>query len=625
MATSGQMTGNTVTIGGQTNNYYFINWQLAGQSIAGNYSTINWQAYVHYTSADAQLDNGYASLGGATRWSNSGRIYNFASNYTTRDQAVASGSFTIGHDTNGNCTLAVSGNIVIYSGNNSGGSGSWTLPTIPRYAAYLSNTPYAENITGVSFDVTVQSDVLCDNLATSLDGGAWVYWSGDFNGWKTVTLGGALTAGAVHTFKTSIRRKDSQLWTESTTKNVTTLAPATITGGSASLTDEGNPYITFTNPTGSTMDVWLEVNPSGTHYAERTGIPNTGTYTWTLTTTERNQLRATIPNSNTGTLRMGLYTNLGGTHTYTSVKDITLSIINANPIFTTISYEDIDGNVSDVTGNNQYIVQNESDLIVTILSANKAVAQKGATMIKYTFSVANVAAEQAYSTSTIDKDLEALSSSTNQTLTVSAVDSRGNITPVTATVLVLPYSPPVVNVSATRLNNFEADTTLVVGGTFSRLTVSSVDKNTIGATAVEYRYRQDGGTWGGWTAMTRTLGTGTFTTTNVSLTLVNSSVFDFEVRATDTLSATTQSVTVDRGVPIFMISDNLNSIGVGKMPTNSNTLEIADGMTTIGKFVTTDHGTEMTAEVVNVCYGTSATPPDALSTTEGTIYIQYTA
>lgn len=38
-----------------------------------------------------------------------------------------------------------------------------------------------------------------------------------------------------------------------------------------------------------------------------------------------------------------------------------------------------------------------------------------------------------------------------------------------------------------------------------------------------------------------------------------------------------------------------------------------------------DHGAATTDEVVNVCYGTSATPPTASSTTEGCLYIQYTA
>ena len=43
------------------------------------------------------------------------------------------------------------------------------------------------------------------------------------------------------------------------------------------------------------------------------------------------------------------------------------------------------------------------------------------------------------------------------------------------------------------------------------------------------------------------------------------------------------------------------------------------------KVVTGDHGTAATDEVVNVCYGTSTTPPAANTTTEGALYIQYTA
>jgi len=38
-----------------------------------------------------------------------------------------------------------------------------------------------------------------------------------------------------------------------------------------------------------------------------------------------------------------------------------------------------------------------------------------------------------------------------------------------------------------------------------------------------------------------------------------------------------------------------------------------------------DHGTASQDEVINVCYGTSATPPTASTTTEGALYIQYTA
>lgn len=49
------------------------------------------------------------------------------------------------------------------------------------------------------------------------------------------------------------------------------------------------------------------------------------------------------------------------------------------------------------------------------------------------------------------------------------------------------------------------------------------------------------------------------------------------------------------------------------------------GGTMTGQLDARDHGAAATDEVVNVCYGTSDTPPTASTTTEGTLYIQYAA
>lgn len=57
--------------------------------------------------------------------------------------------------------------------------------------------------------------------------------------------------------------------------------------------------------------------------------------------------------------------------------------------------------------------------------------------------------------------------------------------------------------------------------------------------------------------------------------------------------------------------------------TNDAQLPIAGGTLT-GAVVAADHGTASTAQIINVCYGTSATPPTASTTTEGTLYVQYT-
>ena len=78
------------------------------------------------------------------------------------------------------------------------------------------------------------------------------------------------------------------------------------------------------------MNVWLEPNPNGTHLCVRNGIPNTGSYTWELTTEERNQLRQACT-SNSCTVRYGIYTIIGGT-TYSSYVDKTMTRSNLSLI-----------------------------------------------------------------------------------------------------------------------------------------------------------------------------------------------------------------------------------------------------------------------------------------------------
>ena len=70
-------------------------------------------------------------------------------------------------------------------------------------------------------------------------------------------------------------------------------------------------------------------------------------------------------------------------------------------------------------------------------------------------------------------------------------------------------------------------------------------------------------------------------------------------------------------------SVNATDVSLGNVTNVAQVNKGGDTMT--GALIVPDHGTATTDQVVNVCYGTSATPPTATSTTIGALYIQYTA
>ena len=216
MAASGRMQGNSLTIGGQGNQYYFIDWQIASQSTTNNTSTINWQNYFHYQLADAQLDNGDATLGGALRWQNTGRVKNYAGTFTTRDHAITSGSFTVTHDANGNFTIGVSGGIDVYQTGRSSGSASWALTQITR----ITSLTYT-NITDVGFTINVTTSGTCDRLEFSTNNGStYTADIGDFTT-KSFTVTG-LASQTTFQVVTRVRNKADAQYVTSSATNVTT-------------------------------------------------------------------------------------------------------------------------------------------------------------------------------------------------------------------------------------------------------------------------------------------------------------------------------------------------------------------------------------------------------------------
>lgn len=124
---------------GYSGRYLTFSWSVASQNIANNQTTINWSL----KGAGGPTNNWFKSgnfqvvIDGAVVYSSATRInlYN--------GTLVASGSYTLTHDSAGNKSFSASAQAgIYYVAVNCSGSGSWALPQIPRQATATGGTDF---------------------------------------------------------------------------------------------------------------------------------------------------------------------------------------------------------------------------------------------------------------------------------------------------------------------------------------------------------------------------------------------------------------------------------------------------------------------------------------------------
>lgn len=120
---------------GYSSRYLNFSWSVASQNIANNQTTINWtlKGAGGPTNNYFKAGNFQVVIDGAVVYSSATRInlYN--------GTLVASGSYTLTHNADGNRSFSASAQAGIYTvAVNCSGSGSWALPQIPRQATLTS-------------------------------------------------------------------------------------------------------------------------------------------------------------------------------------------------------------------------------------------------------------------------------------------------------------------------------------------------------------------------------------------------------------------------------------------------------------------------------------------------------
>lgn len=464
--------------------------------------------------------------------------YNYGG-YNLPGSTFASGSFDIDHNPDGKKSISFSLSFTDNAdGNNDGSyytpgdastvSGSLTLTIIPRY---FSSTPSLSlsSREETKMIYSWSTSETCDSISWEGGGSASITGTPGTSGKITVT---GLSANSSYTHKGSFRRQDSQLTSYSNSSTNSTYNYPYITGLSASSLSIGNSQTVYLyNPLSRSCAITTSV--SGTSAGSASTSGTSVSFTPNATT-----LYSKIPSATQGSITYTV-TYSSQARTYSGTFFTTES--NCKPTFSTsapITYQDTNSAISAITTNNQHIVQNQSNLQVTIAAAS---AKNSASISKYVIKVGTLSKEVS-SAGNIDFGKVNLSSDTD--ITVYAVDTRGYLTTTySKTITVFPWSAPKITINElARVNDYEETTYLT-----ATLIYSSVNNKNTGSMS----YSTTPSTTSG------TLPSGE----RITLTFDQNQSYTINIVVSDLFTSFSHTEIVGIGVPIMNI--NTSKLGVG--------------------------------------------------------------
>ena len=248
-------------------------------------------------------------------------------------------------------------------------------------------------------------------------------------------------------------------------------------------------------------------------------------------------------------------TFLNGSLTGSKTCHYNAHLVNVEPTFTDFTYFDSNGTTKAITGNDQVFIQGQSRLSVKITEEKKAEAKKYATMTKYLASAFGISVTKNYSaTSDVQIDIGAVNASTNQVVSVSAIDSREFSTTKTKNITVIPYSRPTINISAGRKGNFENETIAKISGNIASLKIGNIEKNGVLSLKCRTKSSMDSD-FGPAQNVPFTIGSDMILRVpDFHIALDNTLKHTLEFEVIDKLSSVKVYIEIDVGIPIFRIS-----------------------------------------------------------------------
>ena len=369
----------------------------------------------------------------------------------------------------------------------------------------------------------------------------------DSNGEKTVY--------ASFSFQTGI---SAGTITGSTSKKLTTIPRTSEVSLSKKNFNIGETITIYTNRKSASFTHTAVIKFNGQTVRTQTGID--ASYSWNT-----NELFAKIPNQNQANGTVELTTYSGGTRIGTSTVNFTSYVVNSDPVFNNFDCEDTNTVTKTLTGNNQKYIRKYSNLKVTITSANKMTTKNSATPKYYNIVVGNKIEKLDYATSDISKSINNMD---DNTVTVFAVDSRGNQKDKTKALDIVEYSETILQSVKIERKEGVGETVLIsLSGKYANINFGA-KTNTV--KSIQFRKKSKTETeFGSWVEIKQlvTINTenGTFSCDSKEITgqtFTLGTEYDIEVQVKDELSSDTEPVSLNSGKVLLSALKN-KGISVG--------------------------------------------------------------
>lgn len=546
--------------------------------MAGNIAIELSESNINIANNTSDVTASVVYYGNGVSWNNDqcpisltldGTSYSGSSTFSsdTSKQVLMTKTKTVSHSADGSKTVSADASFV--TGVSLGtltASATLKLTKIARYAT-VSQSSTSRTETSITMKWT--SDATVDYIWwSSNNGGTWhgINVTDGKSGSYTISN---LSAGTNYKIRTRVRRKDSQLTTDSSALSVTTFAYP-YANSMPDFTIGNSVTVGLYNPL--KRSVTVEMQDSDGHAIGSYTTSGTSYKGWS-TTAIVNALYASIPNSKSGTYRIKV--TYGSHHTTKTGGTYSVNTTASKPTLGAVAYQDTNSTVVAITQNDQNIVRNKSTVSYT---ASNLTAKNSATISSCKVEVNGTTYNLTKSGSSYVGGNAVINSGTDVTAKFTVTDSRGLTASKSVTVKMLDWVSPTALITIERRNNFYSETDITADANYS-----SVDNKN--AVEISYRAKVKGATE--WT-VSGTLDDNVPSTVTVD----NTQAWTFEITITDLFGGRrVYTVNVARGMPVIFVDRIRESFSVNKFPSHDQSFEVGGDAYIDGELTVKNHDT----------------------------------